>query len=184
MCGGRGKRLEFDGEKPLYEIDGEPMIDRVIDALQASRIEEILAVGSPHVPGTMAHVEVPAIEGVGEGYVSDLLVALESVEKPVLTVGADLPLLDGSAVDWVLDRYETGSAMVAVPAERKTELGVSIDETTAPDGQPVVPSGVNVVGDPEPEHTLMSTDPRFAVNVNRPRDARIATHLARQDGSR
>ncbi|MFP4529774.1 MAG: NTP transferase domain-containing protein [Halodesulfurarchaeum sp.] len=183
MCGGRGSRLEFEGEKPLYEIDGVPMIDRVIDALQASRIEAVHAVGSPHVPNTMAHVDVPTIEGSGEGYVPDLLVALESVPKPVLTVGADLPLLDGPAIDWVLDGYETGSAMVAVPASRKTELGVSIDETAVHDGERVVPSGVNVVGDPEPEHTLMTTDTRFAVNVNRTRDATIATHLVRTDGS-
>ncbi|MDZ7849564.1 MAG: NTP transferase domain-containing protein [Halodesulfurarchaeum sp.] len=183
MCGGRGSRLEFDGEKPLYEIGGIPMIDRVIDALRASGIGEIHAVGSPHVPETMAHVDVPTIEGPGEGYVADLLVALESVPKPVLTVGADLPLLDGPAIDWVLDGYETGSAMVAVPAARKTEIGVSIDETAAHDGERVVPSGVNVVGDPEPEQTLMTTDTRFAVNVNRQRDAMIAAHLVSSDGS-
>jgi adenosylcobinamide-phosphate guanylyltransferase len=183
MCGGRGTRLGFDGEKPLFEIDGIPMIDRVLGALAASRVETTYAVGSPHVPETMAHVDVPTIEAPGEGYVADLLVALETVETPVLTVGADLPLLEGEAIDWVLEGYAGGSTMVAVPAERKTELGVSIDETIEIDGERVVPSGVNVVGDPEPEHTRMHTDIGFAVNVNRPGDARIATHLARHDGS-
>lgn len=184
MCGGEGSRLDFDGEKPLYEIDGRPMIDRVIEAVQASRIDRVLAVGSPSVPQTMAHVEVPVIEGTGEGYVADLLAALSRVEKPVLTVSADLPLLDGEAIDWVLDSYRTGSAMVAVPVETKTELGVSIDPTTEYEGTTVVPTGVNVVGDPDPEQKLMTTEPTFAVNVNRPRDAWIATIFARSDGSR
>ncbi len=184
MCGGEGSRLDFGGEKPLYEIDGRPMIDRVLDALQASQIDRALAVGSPHVPETMAHVDVPVIEGPGDGYVADLAIALDRVEKPVLTVGADLPLLDGEAIDWVLDGYKTGSAMVAVPVEKKTELGVSIDATIEYGGNAVSPTGVNVVGDPKPEHTFMTADPKFAVNVNRPKDAQIATIFARSDGSR
>jgi adenosylcobinamide-phosphate guanylyltransferase len=184
MCGGQGKRLDFDGEKPLYEIAGQPMIDRVIDALEASAVTRISAVGSPQVPETRTHVGVPVIEGTGDGYVADLTLALEQVETPVLTLGADLPLLDGPAIDWVLDAYDTGSAMVAVPVERKTELGVSIDSTTESQGTIVAPTGVNVVGDPEPEDTLMTTDPKFAVNVNRPRDAWIATVFARTDGPR
>ncbi|MBS3759967.1 MAG: NTP transferase domain-containing protein [Halodesulfurarchaeum sp.] len=184
MCGGQGSRLEFEGEKPQYEIAGQPMIDRVIDALEASTVDQVSAVGSPQVPETRAHVDIPVIEGTGDGYVADLSLALEQVEQPVLTLGADLPLLDGPAIDWVLDAYDTGSAMVAVPVERKTELGVSIDSTSEYQGTIVTPTGVNVVGDPEPEDTLMTTDPKFAVNVNRPRDAWIATVLAGSNGPR
>ena len=131
-----------------------------------------------------SELDVPVIEGSGDGYVADLTMALEQVERPVLTLGADLPLLDGAAIDWVMDAYDTGSAMVAVPVERKTELGVSIDSTSEYQGTTVAPTGVNVVGDPEPEDTLMTTDPEFAVNVNRPRDAWIATVFAGGDGPR
>jgi len=182
MCGGQGRRLNADMEKPLYEIDGQPMIDRVLEALEESHIETVYAVGSPAVPETMAHVSVPTIEGPGEGYVADLNVALDTVEQPVLTIGADLPLLQPAGINWVLEAYETGSAMVAVPAERKRELGVSIDETSTYRGTTVVPTGVNVVGEPTPETTIMTETIQFAVNVNRPRDARIATHLARHHG--
>ena len=182
MCGGAGSRLGFEGEKPLFEIDGRAMIDRVLDALAESSIDQRYAVTSPQVPETTAHVDGPVIEGPGDGYVADLTHALEQVEQPVLTLGADLPLLDGPAIDWVLEAYETGSAMVAVPVARKTELGVSIDATSEYQGTTVAPTGVNVVGDPKPEDTLMTDDPKFAVNVNRPRDAWIASVFARSHG--
>jgi adenosylcobinamide-phosphate guanylyltransferase len=183
MCGGRGTRLDAPVEKPLLEIRGTPMIDRVLAALRASGVESIAAVVSPNTPETSAHVDVPVIEGTGAGYVTDLSLALEQVGSPVLTLGADLPLLTGAAIDWVRSAYESGSAMVAVPAERKRTLGVSIDATETHDDRTVVPTGVNVVGDPKPEHTLMTEDSRFAVNVNRPGDAWIASALLGDDGS-
>ncbi len=184
MCGGRGTRLGSEREKPLLEIDGVPMIDRVLRALEASRVDRIVAVSSPHTPETRAHLDVPVIDGTGEGYVADLTAALEQVGRPVLTLGADLPLLTGPAIDWVLEAYETGSAMVAVPVEQKRTLGVSVDSTAEYEGSVVAPTGVNVVGDPEPEDTLMTERVQLAVNVNRPRDAWIATILARDDGPR
>jgi adenosylcobinamide-phosphate guanylyltransferase len=177
MCGGRGTRLDASVEKPLLEIGGVPMIDRVIDALKDSDVETIAAVGSPATPRTLEHVDQPVIEGAGEGYVADLDAARAEVDLPVLTLGADLPLLSAAGVNWVLDADEGGSAMVAVPVERKRELGLSVDTTMTHDGEQVAPSGVNVVGDPSTEATLMTARTEFAVNVNRPRDAQIAEAL-------
>lgn len=199
LCGGTGSRLGLDVEKPLLEIGGVPMVDRVIDALAGSRVEDIYAVGSPAVPDTRAHIErrygdapqqdgtgksgvgmgqelprVDYLEAPGEGYVADLSAALETVETPVLTVVADLPLLEADALDWVLSAYERGSMTVCVPTARKAALGVTIDGTTTHDGTTVTASGVNVVGDPEPETITMTEDIRFAVNVNRSRDAWVA----------
>ena len=177
MCGGRGTRLDAPIEKPRLEIGGVPMIDRVIGALAGSDVGEIYAVGSPATPATLAHVDRPVIDGPGEGYVADLDAALSEVEPPVLTLGADLPLLTADGVDWVLETYRGGSAMVAVPVARKRALGISVDASMTHEGQPVAPSGVNVVGDPTPEATLMTDRSQFAVNVNRPGDAQIAEAL-------
>ncbi|MEF8825419.1 MAG: NTP transferase domain-containing protein [Halapricum sp.] len=172
MCGGRGTRLGADVEKPLLEIDGRPMIDRVLEALEEPA-GTVNAVTSPYTPETAAHVTVPTIETPGEGYVSDLQHALERVDTPVLTVAADLPILTADLVADVLAAHNGGSLTVYVPAFLKRELGVSADTTVEIDGRELSPTGVNVVGEGADRH-LIRDEPRLAVNVNRPDDAEIA----------
>ncbi|MUV88438.1 NTP transferase domain-containing protein [Natronomonas sp. CBA1123] len=179
MCGGRGTRLDR-GEKPLFEVAGEPMVDRVLDALAESRIDTVHAVTSPHVPETTAHLggRVHLIEAPGDGYVEDLGAALETVEKPALTVVADLPLLAGEVVDRTLAAYDAGSLTVCVPTHLKEALGVSAETTRSHGGRECSPTGLNVVGDGD-ETIHLSYDARLAVNVNRPGDAEVAEVLAR-----
>jgi len=182
MCGGRGTRLDAAVEKPLFEVAGRPMIDRVLAALDESGVAEVHAVVSPHVPETRAHLDgrsVRRFETPGEGYVADLGHALDRVEGPVLTVAADLPLLAGDAVDRVLYAHREGSLTVCVPAPLKRLVGVSVDHTLDRDGRELAPTGINVVADrDETEHTYVTYDARLAVNVNRLSDARVAEVLA------
>ncbi|MFU8870104.1 NTP transferase domain-containing protein [Natronococcus sp.] len=181
MCGGEGTRLESPQEKPLHPVAGTPMVDRVLAGLEASRIGTVFAVVSPNAPETAEHLErtedVRTIETEGEGYVTDLLSALAqpAVEPPVLSVAADLPLLEGAVVDRVLGLYgeSESSRTVCVPAALKRRLGVGVD-TRLEDAPHLAPTGVNVVGTTEESMTHVSYDPRLAVNVNRLEDARIA----------
>jgi len=180
MCGGRGTRLDADREKPLVRVGGRPMVDRVVEALSACGVDGTYAVVSSHTPETAAHLDgtVPIVETPGEGYVADLRTALadDRVDRPTLTVAADLPLLSGAVVDRVCDAHEGGSLTVAVPVERKRALGVSRDTTFERDGRELAPTGVNVVGD-DAETTLVVDDERLAVNVNRPGDVAVAERL-------
>lgn len=211
MCGGRGTRLGADREKPLVRVAGEPMVDRVLDALAASRVDRAVAAVSPHTPETRTRLgartddrtvgdagngagrdagdgaaeaaddsrgAVAVVETPGEGYVADLRDALgdDRLSRPVLTVAADLPLLDGTAVDRVLDAHDGGSLTVAVPAAHKRELGVSVDTTFEREGRELAPAGVNVVGD-GPGSTTVFEDGAFTINVNRPEDIAVAERL-------
>ena len=178
MCGGRGTRLDAAVEKPLFEVGGVPMVDRVLGALDESDIGRVYAATSPAATETRAHLDVPCIGTPGEGYVADLDAALadERVDTPVLTVAADLPLLDGEILDRVLAAHEAGSLSVLVPAERKRELGVSDDTTFQREAREVAPTGVNVVGDGG-EDAWLTDDHRVAVNVNTLADARVAEQL-------
>ena len=175
MAGGRGTRLDTDGEKPLFPLAGRPLIDHVLDALDASGVASVVVATSPSTPETAAHVSVPTVETPGEGYVADLDAALadDRLARPTLTVAADLPLLTGAVLDRLSRAHESGSLTVAVPAARKHELGVSVDTTFDHDGRTVAPTGVNVVGG-DPSRTLVVDEPRLAVNVNRPCDAAVA----------
>jgi len=215
MCGGRGTRLGGEREKPLTRVGGRPMVDRVLAALAESRVETVHAVVSPHATATREHLadraaeraDLAIVDAPGEGYVADLQYAMDAVSmgeptgSAVVTVAADLPLLDGEAVDVVLDaaRFtgdgdsDPASLTVCVPAERKRELGISADAAaTAIDGHDVVPAGLNVVGastegagdrssndgdDSDPGAVRVTDDARFVVNVNYPSDVRIAERL-------
>ncbi|MDL5361665.1 NTP transferase domain-containing protein [Halalkalicoccus sp. NIPERK01] len=180
MCGGRGTRLGM-GEKPLVEVGGEPMVDRVIAAVSPVA-DAVHAAPSPHTPETRAHLDgrVPVVETPGEGYVDDLSHALARVGRPVLTVTADLPLLTPADVRLALDAHGPGSLTVCVPVERKRELGVSVDRSFEHEGQRVAPTGVNVVGEgPESIRTLDRIG--LAVNVNRSRDLQVAEVLFPND---
>lgn len=178
MCGGRGTRLDAGVEKPLFQIDGTPMVERVRDALAASSVDRIYGVTSPATPETARLLDCPTIETPGEGYVADLDSALadERISRPVLTVAADLPALDAAAVDAVVEAAER-ALTVAVPVGRKRALGFSVDATIRHRGTLVAPAGINVVGGGN--ELARTRDWRFATNVNRPADARAATwHLA------
>jgi adenosylcobinamide-phosphate guanylyltransferase len=164
MCGGRGTRLDTEVEKPLHEIAGEPMLDRVRHALRrATHVDTVHLVTSPHAPRTARHVaetahrEETVIQAPGEGYVADLGRALGDprVDAPLLTVVADLPLLTADAVDTVCKHYDAlgpkpggapPSLTVCVPTALKRALGVSADTTRAHGGREVAPTGLNVVG--------------------------------------
>ncbi|MCL9814486.1 NTP transferase domain-containing protein [Natranaeroarchaeum aerophilus] len=208
MCGGEGTRLADSlgrdaPEKPMYPIDGRPMVDRVLDALEASEVDQVHAAVSPATPETRGHIaeRVSVIETPGKGYVTDLSTALDNIDRPVLTVAADLPLLTGCVVDSMLSAYaaigiDGGSMTVAVPATRKDRLGVSADTVMERDAMTaelidgradseempdrIAPTGLNVVGAPTDTNTdtmYLTDDERLVVNVNRARDARIAEAL-------
>ncbi len=196
MCGGEGSRFGGDVEKPLYRVDGVPMVDRVCDALAASRVEEVYAAVSRNAPGTRTHLasrpDVTIVETPGDGYVADLGVAIDAAGgEPLVTVAADLPLLAADPVDRALDVATTAadeaasdspahSLAVVVPAALKEQLGVSVDAAT--DG--LAPTGLNVVGPEAADETLVSFDARLAVNVNRATDAAVAEALAGEVDSR
>ncbi|MEF8786875.1 MAG: NTP transferase domain-containing protein [Haloarculaceae archaeon] len=174
MCGGDGTRLATDREKPLFPIAGTPMVERVRQALADSKVDRVFAVTSPATPETAATLDCPTLETPGAGYVADLDRALadDRVARPVLTVAADLPLLDGKAVDAVVDAA-SGSLTVVVPVGRKRALGLSVDTQFRYRGRAVTPAGINVV-DSVDDEVWVRRDPGYAVNVNRRADARRA----------
>ncbi|MFB6092416.1 MAG: NTP transferase domain-containing protein [Haloquadratum sp.] len=151
MCGGRGTRLrgEADGdagvrddldggrevEKPLVEVCGDPMLDRVVAALDAGRLGEgstVYAAVSPHAPATADRARdlpVSVVETGGDGYVADLTAALDAIGRPALTVPADLPLLSSEHVEYAVER----AGVEAPGSSGNTEPDAGPTPTAAPD---------------------------------------------------
>ncbi|MCU4751540.1 NTP transferase domain-containing protein [Halobacteria archaeon AArc-curdl1] len=226
MCGGEGSRLEATVEKPLFEIGGRPMIDRVLNALATDTLETVYAAVSPNAPETRSHLErmvaetsdssahrcerpvipdspdtpgspdlpdsLEIVDTPGSGYVTDLQSVLErpGVSTPLLTVTADLPLLESPVIERIVDRYRAVAAgntvkndssggpsvTVCVPTSVKRRLGFSV-ETVAHDQPHLAATGANVVGSEHRTMTHTSYDPRLASNVNRRTDARATERL-------
>lgn len=184
MCGGRGTRLDSETEKPLFSICGAPMIDHVLTALaDTPAVEAIHAAVSPHAPATRAYLRnhslaPTVVETPGEGYVTDLGLALDRMGDPVVTAAADLPLLAPEHVEEAIAAGQDGSSVtVCVPAALKRRLGVSADTTTIEAGRELAPTGLNVVGTTDEEVLVTTYDARPAVNVNRLEDAVVAEDL-------
>ncbi|ELZ74831.1 NTP transferase domain-containing protein [Haloferax larsenii] len=197
MCGGLGTRLDASVEKPLVEVCGRPMFDRVVDALRQSRIDQIHAVVSPHTPDTRAHAkmrDIAVIDAPGEGYVADLGFALERVSRPVLTVVSDLPLLEPSHVNDLIDDAAGATRTACVPVSLKRSLGASVDDLVVFEhrGREVCPTGLGIVGAEAADRTdseertdstntatsdstvYLTADPKLALNVNRQTDIALA----------
>ena len=152
------------------------MIAHVLAALDESRIETIYAAVSPSTPETAGWLEptdVYVIETAGEGYVADLSAALDVVDRPVLTVSADLPLLAAEHVDRAIRAADGSSLAVCVPLTIAKRVVDTVDTTLEHDGSTVVPTGLNVVGEDPPQHTVWD-ERRLALNVNRPADRQRA----------
>lgn len=162
------------GEKPLVEVKGKPMVDRVLEAVSPVA-ETVHAAPSPQTPETRAHLEgrVAVLETPGEGYVADLSRALDSLDLPVLTVTADLPCLTPADVRAALDGYERGSRTVCVPVTRKRELGVSVGTSFEHGGRAIAPTGVNVVGE-RADSVRVVDRVGLTINVNEPADLKVS----------
>jgi adenosylcobinamide-phosphate guanylyltransferase len=196
MCGGCGTRLrgaggsEGDGgdarEKPLVAVGGASMLSRIVAALRTSEVDTVYAAVSPHAPNTAARARdlgLRTIETPGDGYVSDLRVALAETDQPAVTVPADLPLLAAEHVDDVVgEARRRGSTdthtslTMCVPAALKRRLGASVDTAFDHDDRRVAPTGLNVVASGG-DTVALTYDARLAVNVNRPEDLELAEAL-------
>jgi len=194
MAGGLGTRLKM-GEKPMVRLLDRPLIDHVFSALQASSVERILVAATSNVPETRRWAEdevgLDVVETPGEGYVPDMVFAVEEagIDEPVLIVMADLPLLRGDIVDEIIEVYEKvpePALSVHAPLEIYRRIGGKPDALFNYRGRFIVPSGVNVllgsrIRFEQEDYHLILDRVELAVNVNSSRDLAICDSILRGD---
>jgi len=188
MAGGKGTRLKSRGEKPLLEVGGKPMIERVIEALKgATKVEDIIVVVSRYTPQTAAFVRrqsLKVLQSPGKGFCLDAKYAIKKLKLgATLTICADLPLITSEFIDEVVTFYEQckkPALTVTIPQELYAKYGLSSDYVYNYNGRNLIPIGVNVVDGKRirekylDEEILVIDDVKVAVNVNTPEDMRIA----------
>ena len=179
MAGGKGTRMNLDREKPMIIVDGKPLIEHVLSALQDSLgVDEIIVATSHHTPVTTFHVEdlgFRVLKTPGNGYVEDISFILSQdvfKDDVILTITSDLPLITGKIIDLVLEEYHKSpkSAMsVMVPVEIFREHGLKASLVL----ENLVPSGLNILrgkNTEQDEEVLVLDKIELALNINSPED--------------
>lgn len=185
MAGGKGSRMKFNGEKPLIKIKNKPMIQYVVDALKRSqKINNIIVATSQNTPKTSKYLNKQGIRTIltsGNDYVHDLqfIISNFDLDDVLLTLTADLPLIRGEIIDFVLTEYEKSSkpAMsVMIPENffKKYNLKpTSVFEN-------LVPSGLNIlrsINKTQNEEVLILEKIELAVNINTCEDINLLKKL-------
>ncbi len=171
MAGGRGSRLGLGVEKPLIEVGGKSILERVVNALVDAGLEVAVAV-SPHTPETAlkaGEMGWRVVESPGRGYVEDIGFIFKELElETALVVSADLPFISPGLVKNVLKEYDRVKQpiCVAVEEDRYLSMGFSPSTVLEHDSKRLVPVGVNVMEKEEREDYFYIVSGREAFNVN------------------
>lgn len=181
MAGGKGTRMKVNGEKPLIEIEGKPLIQYVIEAvLGADGLDDLVVATSLNTPKTtefVKNLDIKVIETPGQGYIEDLGFILQKSEfrdddEIILTITADMPLITGEIIDQVLKEYKKcgkPAMCVAVPLEIFRERGLKPSILMGD----AVPSGLNILrrsNKQQDEEVLRLEKIELALNINSPKD--------------
>ena len=181
-AGGKGTRMGRCGiEKPLMMVGEKCTVERVIDALQASKnIDRVLVSVSDNTLDTEKYLNAIGVETVrtsGDDFMGDLHQALECLSGDyVLTTPSDLPLITTEIFDSIIEYFIPGSmdSLLAVIDEDTVRgIGIIPSYTREYRGNRWVLSGVSIIDRKKTlageylEETLYETNwPELSVNVN------------------
>lgn len=195
-AGGKGTRMGRCGiEKPMQMIGDKPTIQRVVDALTASKhIEKVFVSVSDNTLRTEEYLQdrnVETIRTTGESFMDDLHTSFRRMEGDyVLTCPSDLPLLTTRVVDSFIEYFDPRvmeSAIAVVDEKTVRSLGITPSYTRESRGNQWVLSGLCIMNRPRTiqgeylDEILFDTNwPELAVNVNTMRELDLARSFFRE----
>ena len=182
MAGGHGTRMNSNVEKLLLEYK-KPTILHVVDSLRNSNcFSKILAITSPNSPKTKKLLQennVQTLDTPGIGYVEDLNLVLGTIHDAVLVVSGDLPLLDGTIIQKIVNRYDSQNIWTSILVTDRllSTLGIKSDYSVNFNNQLCHYTGISLVNSKKisliknlDEKHLIIDDKRIAFNLNTKQD--------------
>jgi len=191
MAGGKGSRMRVSEEKPLLRVAGKPVIERVLSSLLASKHVNSVVVAvtdfTPRTASFAAKFPVKVVLTPGNGYIEDMQYVVRQLGLgKILTVAADLPLINAAVVDQIVERYEEcgkPALTVVTPLELKLKLGLGLEYAFDLDGEKVVPVGINAIdgqkidADELDQEVFLMDRQEVAVNINTLEELHLAEFL-------
>lgn len=181
MAGGKGTRMDAKEEKLLLQYK-KPVIIHVVDALKDSGcFSKIMAATSDNSPDTQKLLYDNGIEIIktkGDGYVSDLNVALSNLDEPTLVVSGDLPLLDGQIIKELVASYDNNVWQSFLVTKKFLDaVNLTLEFSVNHNNTECYYTGLSIVDpkrissiDAVKETYLIIDDKRLALNLNTKRD--------------
>lgn len=197
MCGGKGSRMQnfVNVEKPLLELKGKTMIERVLDALtQSGEFHKIIGVTSSNTPRTKAFIgcyiswlTIDVIKTEGKSYSQDLSIILNKLKPAtVFVVPADLPLLNPKIIQEIIGRYSSGLPCVSIVSDKQfvVDMGVKPSLVLSINSKEYCHTGITIVDSSKvkgiatlKEYYVIMNEREIVVNVNTRRELEIAERL-------
>jgi len=140
-------------EKPLLEISGESMFERVVSVLRScSSIERIVVASSRSTPATTiraGELQVESIITPGEGFEEDMRFAIRQLSlTEVLVISSDLPFVTAHVIEGAFRKYrdERKPALaVMAPPELYERFDLKPSYVFDINGRKLVPVGINIL---------------------------------------
>ena len=182
MAGGKGSRMNLDGEKLLLKYK-KPVILHVVDSLNDSKcFSKILALTSLHSPNTKKLLQennIDTFDTSGIGYAEDLSLVLQSTNDSVLVTSGDLPLLDKEIVQQIVNYYDPKKIWTSILVTNKflTTLGLKSNYSVNYNNEICHYTGISLINankitssENTNENYIIIDDKRVAFNLNTKQD--------------
>jgi adenosylcobinamide-phosphate guanylyltransferase len=182
MAGGKGSRMNLDGEKLLLKYK-KPVILHVVDSLNDSKcFSKILAITSSHSPNTKKLLQennIDTFDTSGIGYAEDLSLVLQSTNDSVLVTSGDLPLLDKEIVQQIVNCYDPKKIWTSILVTNKflTTLGLKSNYSVNYNDEMCHYTGISLINankitssENTDENYIIIDDKRVGFNLNTKQD--------------
>lgn len=164
MAGGKGKRLNVNIEKPLIEVGGKTILERIAIVLKHSRVDDIFVAVTKNTPKTKEKtkkLKLKMIQTPGRGYVEDIQYLMKEFTE-FLSVSADLPFLTSTLINDLLIKYEEIKQPIAVVTSKQHYLKMGFIPSL--NMRDLIPIGLNIVVEGEDYFYLIRG--KETININ------------------